>query len=190
MSGSPEQQDAQETLAFIRQTIESASTFTAVAGWGLVGAGMVGLVAAWLAWAAGDPVALHIWIPTALAGGITIVGTTLLKARRLGVPFLGGSAQKMVWGLAPALTAGAALTHGLASSSPELLPGTWLAIYGAAVTGTATFSVREVRWMGLAFLTLGLMALYAPAAPLTWLAAGFGMLHIVFGMVIAFRYDG
>jgi len=62
----PDKQDresAKETLAYIRRTMESASTFTAVSGWGLVGVGAVGLVAAWLASRGGDPTDLRVWLP-------------------------------------------------------------------------------------------------------------------------------
>jgi len=45
--------------------------------------------------------------------------------------------------------------------------------------------------MGMAFMALGAVALVAPP---TWrdalLAAGFGGLHVIFGIVIAWRHGG
>jgi len=186
-----EQQDAKETLAYIRQTMESASTFTAVSGWGLVAVGALGLLAAGLAWSTRVPADLRVWIPTAVLSVAVAGWSTAIKARRLEAPLWSGSLRKIAWVMSPALVSGALLTYALlqAGAAP-LLPGTWLALYGAGVSAGGVFSVRALRWMGLEFVVLGAVALLAPPTGLVLLALGFGGLHLAFGAYIVRRHGG
>lgn len=184
-------QQAEETLEYIRKTMESASTFTAVSGWGVVGMGAIGLIASWISWAAGAPSILIVWIPAALvAGGISTLANAA-KAKRLEVPLWTGSVRKMVWGIAPALAAGALLTQAMTvGNASQLLPGMWLVLYGAGVTASGTFSVRSVRWMGLTMLALGSFALLQSDIGLLLLGVGFGGAHVGFGLYIAQKHGG
>lgn len=184
-------QKAQEDLAYIRQTMEEASTFTAVSGWGLTAVGLIGLFAAWLAWFRQEPYSLAIWIPTAAVSVLVAGVANVQKARNLEVPLWSGSLRKMAWVMTPALVAGALLTFALASQEVgTLLPGTWLLLYGAGVIAGGTFSVRAIRWMGLAQLLLGALALLSPEQGILFLALGFGGLHIGFGLSIVRSYGG
>ncbi|MFQ5702652.1 MAG: hypothetical protein ACE5HT_01365 [Gemmatimonadales bacterium] len=186
-----DKQDPKETLAFIRRTMESASTFSAVSGWGLVAVGTVGLVAAWLAAAGGATADLRVWIPAAGLSIAIAAAANTLKARKTNVPIWSGAFQKLVWVMTPALVAGALLTFSLAGREQSyLLPGTWLALYGAGVTAGGIFSVRAIRWMGVAFLALGAVALFRPDLGTLLLGCGFGGLHIVVGMDVVWRHGG
>ena len=69
---------------------------------------------------------------------------------------------------------------------PELIPSVWLLGYGAGIAATGSFTARPVALMGASFMLLGGAALFTPPG---WcnamLAAGFGGLHIAFGIWIA-----
>ena len=71
------------------------------------------------------------------------------------------------------------------------LPGCWLLLYGTGLAAGGAMSVRIVPVMGLVFMALGVAAFVAPSA---WgnlfMAAGFGGLHIGFGLIIARKYGG
>jgi len=61
----------------------------------------------------------------------------------------------------------------------------------AAVTNAGAFSVKIVPTMGLCFMLFGACALFSPAAwANAYMAAGFGGLHVLFGLVIARRHGG
>ena len=183
--------EAKETLDYIRRTMETASTFTAVSGWGLVASGVVGLVAAWLSWSAENVTDLRIWIPAAAVSVVIATSANALKARGTDVPLWSGVLRRVVWVMAPTLIAGAMLTFALGGlDASVLLPGMWLALYGAGVTAGGTLSVRAIRWMGVAFLVLGAVALLRIDLGLLMLALGFGGLHIAVGFDIVWRHGG
>ena len=201
---------AASSLRYIRETMARTGTFTAVPGWGGVGMGATALVAAWFAsrqttvfdW-------ILVWTAAACVAVVVGVWTTWAKAGRGGAPLLSGAGRKFVLGLLPALLAGLVLTvavYGyeigasgeyfarraqLLTASRQLLPGLWMLLYGVGVTSAGAFSVRLVPLMGTLFMLTGVLALLAPAG---WgdafMAAGFGGLHVVFGVLIATRHGG
>jgi hypothetical protein len=184
---------AEDNLRFIRATMERASSFTAVPGWGGVAMGISALAAAAISRFAQTPeVWLGIWLAEAFVAGAIGAAAMSIKARRMEAPLYAGPARRFLLTLSPPLLAGALVTLALQhSGATAMLPGVWLLLYGtAAVTGGA-FAPRIVPVMGLSFMLLGAIALVSPPSWGTaFLAAGFGGLHIAFGLVIAKRYGG
>jgi hypothetical protein len=184
---------AMEDLRFIRQTMERAGSFTAVPGWGGVAIGLTGVAAALLASRQPTPGRwLIVWLAAAALAALVAAATLALKARRVRVPVSTGPGRKFLLSFLPPVGAAMALTAALyAHGAVALLPGLWLLSYGAAVVTAGTFSVRIVPLMGIAFMVLGALALVTPAAwGDAWMAAGFGGLHIGFGLLIARRHGG
>ena len=182
---------AADDLRFIRRTIERASTFTAVPGWGgaLIGAGA--LVAAAAAGPRVSPRWAAVWLADAPIAALVGFLATAIKARRTGIALAGSTTRRFLLAFAPPLAAGALLTAAfLDRGALEWLPATWLLCYGAAVTSGGAFSVPTVPLMGAGFLALGAAALAVPAAGPSLMAAGFGGLQIVCGIVIGMRYGG
>lgn len=184
---------AADDLRFIRATMERASTFTAVSGRGYILLGISAALSAFAASRMRAPAAwLYVWGGELILAAIIAVAMTAAKARRLGMPLSGGAGRKLLLGFTPVMAAGGALTAALIRSGAHvLLPGTWLAVYGAAVIAGGVFSIRPVPMMGAAFLVLGIIALLVPAAPGdAMLALGFGGCHIIWGILIARRHGG
>ena len=193
---------AASSLRFIRETMARTGTFTAVPGWGGVAMGATALVAAGLA--SRQPTVsdwLTVWTAEALVAVLIGAWTTWAKAREGGAPLLSGQGRKFLLGLLPPLLVGVALTLAVSAfevgpvaetaASTRLLPGVWLLLYGAGVASAGMFSIRLVPLMGTLFMLTGALALLAPAA---WgdafMGAGFGGLHVVFGVLIARGHGG
>lgn len=183
-----------DNLRFIRETMERAGSFTAVSGAGVVLAGAIALMAGFVAaqQSSGTAWWIAIWVCAAALALAVAVGFTISKARTSGQPITTGPGRKALLAFTPAMVAGALLTFALVRAGrPELLPGMWLVVYGAGVAAGGALSVSIIPVLGLLFMLLGAAALVAPPALGNWfMVAGFGVLHIAFGLAIARRYGG
>jgi hypothetical protein len=184
---------AMDNLRFIRETMERSASFTAVSGRGGVVMGLLALLAALLA---RNETGSATWVATWMVAATVSLGLALLfiarKARDVGLTLLSGPGRKFAWNVTPPLVVGGLLTVALLrAGATELLPATWLLLYGTGVVTGGAFSVRIVPLMGLAFMALGTAALFAPSAlGNAFMAVGFGGLHIVFGAIIWRKYGG
>ena len=184
---------AMDNLRFIRETMERASAFTAVPGWGQVAIGVTAMFAALVASQQRTPAEwFAVWMAEA-AVSVGIAGWTMYrKAHASDTSLLSRPGRKLIINLSPPVFVGMLLTvvfwrAGLVAQ----LPGLWLLLYGTGVVTGGAFSVRPVPFMGLCFMFLGAGALFLPAG---WgdalMAAGFGLLHVAFGLHIARNYGG
>jgi hypothetical protein len=180
-------------LRFIRDTMERSAAFTAVSGWGHALLGFTAVAAAMVAARQASPFGwLRVWLAEALLAMAIGLLTCTWKANRRGLPLFSGPARKVALGLAPPLVAGAFLTFLLFRAGLAwTLPAVWLLLYGAGIMTGGAFSVPIVPVMGVCFMLLGGLAVLAPAAWGNWfLGIGFGGLHILFGLLIAWRHGG
>ena len=178
------------TLDYIRASIESSSSLDVPGMAGIV-MGSIGVLAAIMVslprWA---PHWLAIWLS---AAAIAFVLGGALVARQItsrGSTRYLGPARKFLLCLCPSLLAGAVLTAVFAASGMTgFIPGMWLLLYGCAVlsasTVTAAGIARLICTMGALFVALGSAVFALPAAAHTaMLGLGFGVLHILFGILI------
>jgi hypothetical protein len=186
--------DALSELRFIRQTMESAASFTAVPGMGMIAIGLTALTAAYVSrrFPLGSQHWLEVWIGEAMIALAISAVAISRKAQRSGQSLWSGPAKKFITSFAPPLMAGMLLTWLMFQSGfGEHIPAMWLLLYGTAVVTGGAFSVGIVPVMGLCFFTLGGIAVFAPTTWAPWfLAAGFGALHSIFGALIAKKYGG
>lgn len=184
---------AMDNLAFIRDTMEAAGSFTAVSGWGMVAVGVVALGAAILASQQTVAVdSLNVWLASALLAPVISLWANVRKAKAARMPLFTGAGRKFLLSFLPPVLVGALLTVVLYRAGlVEAVPGMWLLLYGTAVVAGGAFSVQIVPVMGVCFMLAGVVALFTPAGWNNWiLAAAFGGLHVGFGIAIARRHGG
>ncbi len=177
---------AAATLRYIRDSMEGAASFV-VPGSAGIALGLIGLVCAVLCstpslreyW-------VQLWLIAALAaaavGGILLVRESSLRGLRL----IGTPIRKFTLCLIPSLGAGLIMTavH-WTYGNLHAIPGTWLICYGCALISASTVTTRTIGVLGGSFTTLGVLALLLPgSAQIPMLGAGFGGLHIIFGILI------
>lgn len=182
-----------DNLAFIRDTMEAAGSFTAVSGWGMVLVGIIASAAAVLAALQPTPIeALYVWIAAAVFAPIVSIWAIVRKASNANVPILSGPGRKFLLSFSPPLVVGALLTFVLYQAGMvATIPGMWLLLYGTGIVAGGAFSVRVVPVMGLCFMLAGAIALFAPASWNGWIMGlAFGGLHMAFGIHIARRHGG
>jgi hypothetical protein len=182
-----------DNLAFIRDTMEAAGSFTAVSGWGMVAVGIIATIAAAIAAARPTPLeALYVWMAAAVLAPVVALWAIVRKARRAHVPLLSGPGRKFVLSFSPPMLVGALLTIVLYRAGlVQTIPGMWLLLYGTAVVAGGAFSVKVVPVMGFCFMLLGMLALFTPPSWNAWImVAAFGGLHIGFGILVAWRHGG
>ena len=183
---------AADNLRFIRDTMERAASFTAVPGWGGVMIGCSALLTGGLAFGRQPRTQFFLWFAEALAALAVGFVAVKLKSKRLDLSVKSRAARRALLSFVPPLLAGAVLSAVLFRLGIlGVLPGLWLLLYGAAVVTGGAFSVRIVPVMGLCFMVVGLASFTTPEA---WgnlfLMGGFGLLHILFGVLIARRHGG
>ena len=186
---------AVNNLRYIRETMERASAFTSIPGWGGVAIGVTALVTTAIAepMTAWNP---RRWLITWLieAAVAAAIGSVSMwqKARGSGTRFMSGAARRFFVSYFAPLIAGAILNVTIVrGGNLDALPATWLLLYGAAFVSSGAFSIRVIPMMGVGFMLFGAAAAFLPLSVANLLlGAAFGGLHIIFGLIIARNYGG
>jgi len=127
---------------------------------------------------------------TLIAAFLLAVLFTYIRSRRQAVPVWGIMAKRLMWSIAVPLVAGGLFLLKLIEAGVFglIAPGC-LIFYGLALINGARYTVGEIRYLGYGMLILGLINCWFPGYGLYFWAAGFGLLHIVYGIVMWNKYE-
>jgi predicted lysophospholipase L1 biosynthesis ABC-type transport system permease subunit len=115
---------------------------------------------------------------------------TIRNSRKKGVTIWDATAKRLLINLMVPLAAGglfclALMYHGeLAFVAPATL-----IFYGVALINGSKYTLNDIRYLGMCEIALGLVGSFSLGYGLILWSVGFGLLHIVYGAVMYYKYE-
>ncbi|HMG10724.1 MAG TPA: hypothetical protein VK609_19565 [Mucilaginibacter sp.] len=198
------EKDIHAEISSIRDLMERSAKFISLSGLSGIMAGIYALIGAGMGYQIlqqikGEPyrdnslaiVELFILAFAVLFLSIgTCIWLSVRKAKKNGQPFWGTSSKRLLINMAIPLVSGGLFTfilifhghYGIVASST-------LIFYGLALIAGSHYTYSDVKGLGIMEILLGLLAAWVPGYGLIFWSVGFGLLHIIYGTVMHFKYD-
>lgn len=196
-------------ISEIKNIMERSSRFISLSGLSGVFAGIYALIGAWLVFdrmysAEGfiySRVFKHAYssdvrFMIGVAVGILVmaIGTgiffTTRKAKREGMKIWDNTTKRLLINLLiPLITGGIICLVLLDKGQYLMVPPATLVFYGLALVNASHHTYRDIRYLGLTQIVVGLLAFIYLGYGLLFWAIGFGLFHIVYGASMYFKYE-
>jgi hypothetical protein len=205
------QDESLETLQDIRRMMERSSRFISLSGLSGVSAGVFALVGAYIAheWLgghyhdynnrgvyAGEDFHSLIWKLLVLAAIVLACALafafyfTWKKTRNNDLPIWDHTSKKLIINLLiPLITGGLFVLGLLYQNEWFLVAPASLVFYGLALVNASKYTLTDIRYIGFFEIALGLLNVVYPDYSLYFWAIGFGVLHIIYGLIMWWKYD-
>ena len=205
------QQQSLADIQDIKRIMERSSRFISLSGLSGIAAGCFGLAASAIAyswinnyyvnyngrghWDLNDFAQLE-WKLFLL--GIFTMGLALLsgfyftwkKAKRSNMVVWNTSSKRLLINLGiPLLTGGVFIYAMLLNNEWKFIGPACLLFYGLALINGSKYTLDEIRYLGILEIILGCINLFLPGYGLYFWAAGFGILHIIYGVLMWNKYE-
>ena len=203
-----EEKEIQNELAAIRGLMERSAKFISLSGLSGILAGIYALIGAGFAYnvvnnafpaqlpnniLVDDEVKIKLIIIAVLvliASILTGYALSARKAKQKGQSIWTPTSRTLLFHMATPLVAGGLLILVLlAHGHYGIVSASSLIFYGLALVSASNFTFSDVKYLGLCEIVLGLIAACLPGYGLLFWALGFGVLHIIYGSLMYFKYD-
>ena len=208
-----EEKQIQDDLASIRSLMERSSKFISLSGLSGILAGVYALLGAggayYFVYGSGNarpyytqPEITVFLLNTLIIRLVCIAVVVLVaslatgfiltsrKAKKNGQPIWGNTSRALLFNMAlPLVSGGLLILILLFRSYYGIVSPASLIFYGLALVGASNFTYKDVRYLGICEIVLGLVAACLPGYGLLFWAIGFGVLHIIYGSMMYFKYD-
>jgi hypothetical protein len=197
-----------DAIKDIRTIMERSSRFISLSGWSGISAGIFALAGAWVAndrikeyYSNGYSAASA--CPSCLRNELSMIAAivfftafisaflfTYAKTKKEGVPIWGSAAKRLLWNtLLPMVTGGILIWKMIDLKQYDFVVSSTLIFYGLALVNGSKYTMGEVRYLGYAEIVTGIVSLLIiPKGLYAW-AFGFGVLHIIYGIAMWWKYD-
>ena len=204
------------TLQDIKQMMERSSRFISLSGWSGIAAGTCALVGAYFGHIAlrGNyysvstsnqdensyfPFLLrqlfydrlfHIALITFIAAFISAFVFTYIRSRKNNTPIWSTTARRLLINVCiPMITGGIYLLKLIENGTYGLIAPGCLIFYGLALINGSKYTLSEIRYLGYCEIILGIISCWYIGWGLYFWAIGFGLLHIIYGTVMWYKYE-
>lgn len=205
-------QQTLDTLQDIKRMMERSSRFISLSGLSGIAAGICALIGAWFAKRKLDDyyiiydttgygytdknfhqlkVDLFLIAMIVLAAAwVSAFYFTWRKARHNKLPVWDLTAKRLTINLLIPLVAGGLFIIAMYQNNEWIfITPACLVFYGLALVNASKYTLTDVKYLGLSQILLGLINTQFVGYGLYFWAAGFGILHIVYGFVMWWKYD-
>lgn len=204
-------QQPADTLKDIKQIMERSSRFISLSGLSGIAAGTCALAGAWVAngmfqnyygeynsrgFFSGDPYSmlklklLGLAVAVFAAAFLSSFYFTWRRAKKQNVPIWGLTSKRLAWNMIVPLIAGAGFVLSMLRYDDwSYVAPSCLVFYGLALINASKYTLSDVRYLGYCEIILGLANMFYLGYGLWFWAAGFGVLHIVYGIVMWLKYE-
>lgn len=199
----------EQELAEIKAMMERSTRFLSLSGLAGVMAGIYAFIGAGIAWywiyfpstsygtefEANSPADLqtHLLAVAILVLLLAIGSAYLLsqsKSQRKAEKFWTPASKRFLMALFIPVIAGGLFSFALIHENTyQLIAPATLVFYGLGLIGASHFTLGEIRNLGIGQLILGILAAFFPDYGLLCWALGFGVLHVIYGSMMYYRYD-
>jgi hypothetical protein len=203
--------DSLQDLKDIRRIMERSSRFISLSGLSGVAAGICALVGVFFAnqflnnyygsynskgFFSGDDFSklkIRFTLLAAVVFAVAFISSFYLtwrKAKKQGLPIWDHTTKRLAWNMmVPLITGGFFILGMLRYDAWLFVAPACLIFYGLALVNASKYTLNDIRYLGYCEIVLGLINMFIPGYGLWIWAIGFGVLHIVYGIVMWRKYE-
>jgi hypothetical protein len=196
-------QDYIQDIAEIRSMMERSTKFLSLSGWAGILAGVYAIAGAWIAYTFFDFNPDEIVYSSPQMGNVALLALMVLllalvtavyfswkKGDKQGEKIWNATSRRLLVSMAvPLVTGGILIGLLILRGLTGLIAPLSLLFYGLALYNAGTYTIKEVKMMGIVQICLGLSGSWFIGYGLIIWVAGFGVVHIIYGLYMYFRYE-